>query len=141
MNRKPQRKPAAHAGDQTRSSLMARVKSKNTGPEMLARAWLRKRGIHYRTNVKSMRGSPDIVVVRKKLAIFVHGCFWHGHRCPRGRRPISRREFWDRKLDRNQERDKEAARSLRKEGWRVSTIWACSIKSGMARLERILRET
>ena len=89
-----------------RSSLMSLVKNKNTKPEILSRSLLHKSGLRFRLHRKDLPGSPDIVLPKYKTAIFVHGCFWHGHACSKGRRPASNQEFWNEKLDGNMERDK-----------------------------------
>ena len=110
-----------------RSSMMSSVKTKNTKPEILVRSILHKSGLHFRLHRKDLPGSPDIVLPKYKTAIFVHGCFWHGHDCPKGRRPASNQEFWDEKLDKNIERDKANYISLQSLGWSVKVIWECSI--------------
>ena len=110
-----------------RSSMMSSVKTKNTKPEILVRSILHNSGLRFRLHRKDMHGSPDIVLPKYKTAIFVHGCFWHGHDCPKGRRPTSNQEFWNEKLDRNMERDKANYISLQSLGWSVKVIWECSI--------------
>lgn len=121
-----------------RSLHMARIGTRNTAPEQAVRRWLRQRQVKYSTNVRTLPGSPDVVLPHYKRAIFVHGCFWHGHPCARGRRPSVRQRFWNQKLNRNKVRDRRAQSSLRRRGWYVSTIWACSIPSGLTRLARAL---
>jgi DNA mismatch endonuclease (patch repair protein) len=112
-----------------RSRNMARVKNKNTAPELLVRSLLHRMGYRFRLHRRDLPGSPDIVLPRHKKVIFVHGCFWHGHDCPRGRRPSTNREFWDVKLDRNIERDRSAQRELNKIGWKTLVIWQCQTKN------------
>ncbi|WP_119166348.1 very short patch repair endonuclease [Algihabitans albus] len=108
----------------TRSEQMARVRSKNTKPELLIRLGLHARGRRYRLHQKSLPGTPDIVLRRFDAVIEVRGCFWHGHKgC--GRRPKSRQEFWNPKIDRNRERDAGNERALFEAGWRVLIVWEC----------------
>ncbi|MBZ0205591.1 MAG: very short patch repair endonuclease [Flavobacteriales bacterium] len=111
------------------SEQMSRIRSKNTKPERWMRAALTALGIRgYRLNYAKAAGKPDIAFVGRKVAVFVHGCFWHC--CPhcQPRRPKTHTDFWDLKLDRNMQRDRHHARALRKEGWRVITVWECRLK-------------
>ena len=117
-----------------RSSMMSSVKTKNTKPEILVRSILHKSGLRFRLHRKDLPGSPDIVLPKYKTAIFVHGCFWHGHDCPKGRRPASNQEFWNEKLDNNIERDKANYISLQSLGWSVKVIWECSIHETIANI-------
>jgi DNA mismatch endonuclease (patch repair protein) len=120
-----------------RSQLMSRIGGKNTAPELKVRKILSGLGLRFRLHAKDLPGRPDIVNRRRRLAIFVHGCFWHGHRCKRGGRPATNREFWDQKLDRNMRRDREAVRDLRRSGWKVLTVWECELKKSTNVLDRI----
>ena len=113
---------------------MSSVKTKNTKPEILVRSILHKSGLHFRLHRKDLPGSPDIVLPKYKTAIFVHGCFWHGHDCPKGCRPASNQEFWNEKLDKNIERDKANYISLQSLGWSVKVIWECSIHETIANI-------
>src|ERR1700688_135355 len=97
----------------TKSEQMSRVRAQDTKPERLLRKLLSDRGVRYRLHVKSLPGKPDIYVPRLGLAIFVHGCFWHGHDCPRGTAPKSNVDFWNCKLSRNIARDAEQMAKLR----------------------------
>jgi DNA mismatch endonuclease (patch repair protein) len=120
-----------------RSWVMSRIRSGDTSPEKLVRSFLHFRGFRFRLHRKDLPGKPDIILPRYKTVIFVHGCFWH--QCPAcrgGRLPKSNLGYWEAKLKRNQERDKENAAKLEKSGWRVITIWACgtSIESLTASL-------
>ena len=125
-----------------RSAVMRRVKGRNTSPELKVRKALTGLGVRYRLNRKDLPGSPDIVMAGRRLAIFVHGCFWHGHDCARGSRvPKANREYWTAKVARNVARDARTAADLAAAGWRVETIWECDLKDAAAlkaRLERML---
>lgn len=112
-----------------RSALMRRVGQKNTKPEMVVRKFLHGNGYRFRLHRKDLPGHPDIVLPKHRAAIFVHGCFWHGHSCRRGKRPATNTEFWDKKLLGNLERDKANYKKLSALGWRVVVIWECEIKN------------
>lgn len=113
-----------------RSRIMALVKGKDTKPEKLVRSLLHRMGFRFRLHRKDLPGKPDIVLPRHRKAIFVHGCFWHGHDgCRRGARPTSNTEFWNAKIDRNVERDRLAVHALEDAGWHVLTLWQCEMKS------------
>jgi DNA mismatch endonuclease (patch repair protein) len=120
-----------------RSRMMAAVRGKNTKPELAVRAALFSAGYRYRLHRRDLPGSPDIVLPRYRIAVFVHGCFWHGHDCVRGRQPASNVEFWNAKLDRNFVRDLSNRAALEAAGWAVATIWQCSAAQ---EIERLLRE-
>lgn len=121
----------------TRSQVMARVKSKNTTPEIKVRAALWRAGLRYRLHRADLPGKPDLVFAGRRVVVFVHGCFWHGHDCPRGARtPKDNADYWRRKIDRNRARDAQAAADLAAAGWRVLTLWECEIKDP-ARLEAL----
>lgn len=107
---------------------MSRVTSANTRPEMMLRSALHARGHRFRLHRKTLPGAPDIVLPRHRVAIFVNGCFWHGHDCDLFKQPATRREFWSAKLDRTRERDLEAGDQLRATGWRVATVWECALR-------------
>jgi DNA mismatch endonuclease (patch repair protein) len=111
-----------------RSALMSRIGPKNTAPELAVRSLLSKLGFSYRLHAKELPGRPDIVNRKRHIAIFVHGCFWHGHSCKRGARPTSNSAFWNAKLTRNKQRDRAAGTALRKAGWHVLTIWECQLR-------------
>jgi DNA mismatch endonuclease (patch repair protein) len=103
------------------------VRGKDTAPELIVRRLVRRMGYRYRLHDRSLPGSPDLVFPSRRKAIFVHGCFWHQHRCyrARGRRlPVINRAYWLAKLRRNRERD----RALRRLGWRVIVIWECQAR-------------
>ncbi|QUT76131.1 DNA mismatch endonuclease Vsr [Bacteroides salyersiae] len=106
---------------------MAKIKSKDTKPELLVRRYLYSRGYRYRKNVKGLPGTPDIVLKKYGIAIFIHGCFWHGHQID-GHIPHSNSDFWQKKIKRNQIRDEKNKIELKKMGWKVMTIWECQLK-------------
>lgn len=123
-----------------RSAVMARVKSKDTSPEKAVRRILTRLGARYRLHRKDLPGNPDIVMPGRKLAIFVHGCFWHGHDCARGARvPKANRDYWLAKVGRNKARDEGATHALRADGWTVETIWECDLKDEASLETRLAR--
>lgn len=122
-----------------RSAVMRRVKGRDTGPELAVRKALTRLGARYRLQRGDLPGRPDIVLPGRRLAIFVHGCFWHGHDCARGARtPKQNRDYWIAKVSRNVARDDRNAAALANGGWRVETVWECELKNAGA-LERRLR--
>ena len=121
-----------------RSAVMARVKGRDTKPELLLRRLLTGLGARYRLHRKDLPGSPDVAMPGRRLAIFVHGCFWHGHDCARGARvPKANREYWLAKVARNQARDARNVADLTAAGWRVETVWECEMKDQGALRERL----
>lgn len=120
-----------------RHRCMSHIRSKDTKPELKVRRWLWSHGYHYRLNVKSVPGKPDIVMRPYRTAIFVNGCFWHGHEgcC---KIPSTNREFWVGKIRRNQERDRENYRVLQENGWQVIVIWECQLKPAL--IDHTMRE-
>jgi len=111
-----------------RSRIMAAVHSKNTKPELFVRRFLWSRGIRYRIHYKNLPGSPDIVIPRCKIVIFIHGCFWHGHKnCKRGRLPKSKIDYWKNKIEANMSRDLKIQDNLETMGWKYLIIWDCQI--------------
>ena len=119
-----------------RSAVMAKIKSKDTKPEWIVRRYLYSRGYRYRKNVKSLPGIPDIVLRKYGIIIFVHGCFWHGHDVD-GHVPHSNREYWQKKIEQNQLRDKKNEQELLQMGWNVLVVWECQLKPKVR--ERTLR--
>lgn len=109
----------------TRSKVMAAVRAKNTAPEIAVRRALHEHGYRFRLHRRDLPGSPDILLPRHHMAVFVHGCFWHGHGCKRAKRPASNTDYWDAKRARNMRRDAAAQAALRDAGWRVAVIWTC----------------
>nr|WP_093161657.1 DNA mismatch endonuclease Vsr [Variovorax sp. YR216] len=120
-----------------RSANMAAVRSKNTEIEQTVRSILHGLGLRFRLHDKALPGSPDIVLRRHATVVMVHGCFWHGHGCSRGKPPSSRSDFWLPKLQGNRRRDRRNADALRRLGWRVITVWECESKN-RAKLEHRL---
>ena len=141
-----------------RHDVMSRIRSRNTKPELKVRQWLWQHGYRYRLNVKSVPGKPDIVMRRYRTAIFVNGCFWHGHDVQLSvdscqlivnssccKIPQTNREFWVNKIKRNQERDQQNYQVLHDNGWQVIVVWECQltpklIEETMLRVELLLNE-
>lgn len=121
-----------------RSAVMRRVKGRDTSPEMMVRRLLTGMGVRYRLHRKDLPGAPDIVLGPRRLAIFVHGCFWHGHDCARGARvPKQNRDYWTRKIGRNRLRDDQTQGELRARGWTPLVIWECELKDEAALRARL----
>lgn len=121
-----------------RSAVMRRVKGRDTTPEMTVRRALTRLGARYRLHRKDLPGSPDIVMPGRRLALFVHGCFWHGHDCARGARvPKQNRDYWVAKIGRNVARDARNREALAAQGWRVEAIWECELKDAAALAQRL----
>lgn len=119
-----------------RSQIMRSVKGKGTKPEMAVRQAIRALGYRYKLHVKSLPGVPDMVFPSLRKVVFVHGCFWHRHRCKEGRSmPASRIKYWHSKFEHNKQRDKNNRRRLRRLGWRVFTVWECqTLRSQLTKL-------
>ena len=118
--------PDVHSPIQ-RSYNMSRIRGKDTTPEKIVRSLLRDQGCRYRTNVRSLPGKPDVVLPALRIAVFVHGCFWHRHKnCRFTTNPKSNSAFWIAKFTRTIERDREHVRALQKSGWKVVTVWECA---------------
>ncbi len=121
-----------------RSAVMRRVKSRDTAPELKVRKALTRLGARYRLHRADLPGKPDIVLPGRKLAIFVHGCFWHGHDCARGSRvPKANRDYWLGKVGKNRARDEANRAALAARGWRVETVWECELKEETALSARL----
>ena len=115
-----------------RSSRMASIRGRDTGPEMVVRKLVHGMGFRYRLHSPSLPGKPDLVFASRKRVIFVHGCFWHRHAarsCRLARLPKSRLEFWEPKLEGNRDRDRRIKLELRKLGWKELTIWECQLRN------------
>lgn len=113
---------------QERSAIMRRVRSVDTGPELRVRQIVHRMGFRFRLHYAQLPGKPDLVFVKYKKALFVHGCYWHQHRCEASKRPATNRRYWNRKLNNNIKRDKANLRLLRQQGWRVLTVWECELR-------------
>ena len=112
---------------------MAAIRGSHTKPELVVRKALHAAGLRYRLHVKNIPGKPDMVFKRWNAVVFVNGCFWHHHDCHLFRWPATREEFWKQKITRNVENDKKVLATLRRQGWRIATVWECSLK-GRTRL-------
>lgn len=111
-----------------RSAIMARIKSRDTSPELTLRKTLFQNGLRYRIHEKSLPGQPDLVLKKFNIVIFVNGCFWHWHGCPRSRLPSQNVEYWKSKISKNQLRDMVNYDELKSRGWRVLVVWECALK-------------
>jgi len=111
-----------------RSKNMRAIKSKGTKPEIVFRKALHRNGLRYRLHVKTLAGSPDIVLPKYKTLVFINGCFWHGHRCRFSKVPKTRPEFWLSKISDNISRDQIAHQKLTSAGWRIAVVWECAIR-------------
>ncbi len=111
-----------------RSKNMRAIRSANTKPEMLVRKELHALGFRYRLGGKGLTGRPDIVLPKYQAVVFVHGCFWHGHECKFFRLPLSRSDFWQKKIEGNRLRDKKVVEALTSAGWRVAVVHECAIR-------------
>jgi DNA mismatch endonuclease (patch repair protein) len=129
---------------EARRRTMQAVKSKDTAPELIVRSLAHRMGYRFRLHSKELPGEPDLVFTGMRKAIFVHGCFWHGHDCERGARvPKNNREYWTKKIGRNKERDKAALLALAQLGWKVAVFWECALRKESdvsALLRRFLRK-
>lgn len=112
-----------------KSEQMSRVRSRNTMPEKIVRRLLSQAGVRYRLHRSDLPGRPDLYVGRLRLAIFVNGCFWHGHTCARGGRPKKNSRFWNEKINRNVVRDLAARTALRRMGVRSIVLWTCKLRA------------
>lgn len=111
-----------------RSEVMSGIRSKDTKPELAVRRTLHRLGYRFRLHAKNLPGRPDIVLRRYRTIVQVQGCFWHGHRCLKGRIPEVNRDYWQPKIAGNKARDKRNQRRLRAMGWRVRTVWECKVR-------------
>ena len=111
-----------------RHRCMAKIKGRNTKPEVVLRKALFSLGLRYRLHQKRLPGTPDLVFPRYRAVVFIHGCFWHGHNCKLFVVPATNRDFWVQKLGGNRSRDRRAVCALQALGWRVMTVWECAIR-------------
>ncbi|WP_316227967.1 very short patch repair endonuclease [Bradyrhizobium sp. SZCCHNR3015] len=121
-----------------RSKIMASVGQKNTGAEVLLRKALHRRGLRYKLHDRSLPGSPDLVFPRFDAVVFVHGCYWHSHGCHRSTVPKTRNAFWTSKFAANKVRDERKRMELLGLGWRVLTVWECTLRGKTAKPVDIL---
>ncbi|MDE2967318.1 MAG: very short patch repair endonuclease [Chloroflexota bacterium] len=124
----------AYRPTEARSRNMAAIRGKDTGPEMHVRRSVHAAGFRFRLHRRSLPGRPDLVFPGFRLAVFVHGCFWHGHDCLRGRRPRTNTDYWIPKLEGNRQRDERNVSALEEAGWEVFTIWECGLSAETERL-------
>ena len=117
---------------------MAAVRGKNTKPELRVRSTLHRNGFRFLLHRNDLPGKPDLVLPKYRMAIFVNGCFWHGHDCKKGRRPATNKAFWQAKLDKNVERDRRNEEALSEAGWHVVVIWECELDEGIEQVTRRL---
>lgn len=123
-----------------RSAVMRAVKSRDTQPELKVRRAAHALGLRFRLGRTDLPGKPDLVFPGRRVALFVHGCFWHGHDCARGARvPQANRAYWIAKIDRNKARDKATLAALRKQGWKSAVIWECETKDAKTLSRLIFR--
>lgn len=125
----------------TRRRIMQSVGTRNTGPEIQVRKALYRQGYRYRLHRRDLPGSPDIVLPGKRKIVLVHGCYWHGHGCAKGKLPKSRVEYWSEKIAANKARDAANLRALRRLAWSVIVVWQCelrNIESVTTRLDKFL---
>lgn len=118
-----------------RRLIMQSVGQKDTGPELLIRRALHRLGYRFRLHVKGLPGRPDIVFVGRRKVVFIHGCFWHGHDCRKGKLPQTRTEYWIPKIHRNKARDERVLNELRNAGWESLVVWQCEV----SRMEQALQ--
>ncbi len=123
---------------EARSERMARIGGKNTVPEIAVRRIAHRLGYRFRLHRKDLPGSPDLVFPRLKKIVFVHGCFWHGHDCGKGRLPKSNVSFWEEKIVKNRARDERSVAALEDAGWSVLVLWQCQTKRPEV-LEKLLK--
>ncbi|NEM98351.1 very short patch repair endonuclease [Pontibacter burrus] len=131
---------ADNISEKSRSFIMSRVKSKNTKPELLVRKYLFSQGYRFRLHKKELPGTPDVILPKYKIAIFVNGCFWHDHNigCRSIRYPKSNADYWIKKITRTKERDRRNISDLTSLGWKVIVVWECKLKK--KELEITLKE-
>jgi len=119
-----------------RSALMRKIRHKDTRPEVAVRSRLHRLGYRFRLHRQNLPGKPDLAFVSRKKAIFIHGCFWHGHDCRAGRnRPVTNTQYWQGKRRRNRERDARSIAELSAQGWTAMTVWECELRN----IDRLVR--
>ena len=128
-----------HLSPEIRSALMARIRGRDTKPELIVRRLIHSLGYRYRLHRRDLPGTPDLVFPSRRQVVFVHGCFWHHHDCLRGALPRSNQEFWKHKLDQNTRRDRENLTALQNMGWAVLVIWECQTRDPAGVADRVCR--
>lgn len=123
----------------TRSRIMSRIPSKNTKIEILVRKALFASGLRFRLHRKDLRGKPDIVLLKHKAVVFVHGCYWHGHNCSLFRMPDTNSDFWTQKINTTRQKDNASIKDLLHYGWRVAVIWECALSPQTTRSDNLDR--
>jgi DNA mismatch endonuclease (patch repair protein) len=123
-----------------RSALMGRIRGHNTGPEIAVRRLLHGMGYRFRLHARDLPGRPDIVFRSRRVALFVHGCFWHRHNCGRAYKPKTRGVFWKRKFEGNVSRDRRTRKELEAAGWRVIVVWECELDDSTALADRLTKD-
>lgn len=120
---------------------MRRIRGKDTKPERRVRSKLHRVGFRFRLHRRDLPGSPDIVLPQYRVAVWVHGCFWHGHECRKGRsRPTTNAEFWRSKIERTKERDRAGQKAARASGWKTRIVWECALEGELSRLISELKQ-
>ena len=122
-----------------RSKIMSSIQGRNTRPELLIRSTLHRLGFRFRIHRKDLPGNPDIVFPARRKAVFVDGCFWHGHECRYGHLPTSNVRYWKKKIHNNRLRDERVRNLLRLGGWRVLAIWECEIQNRASLIKKLNR--
>lgn len=129
---------ADHVDRRKRSEIMAKVRSRDTGPEMQVRRSLHRAGYRFRVHRADLPGRPDLLFPRYKIALFVHGCFWHYHGCKKSKLPKTNIAYWTDKIQRNVSRDNRVRRDLEHLGWKWRVIWQCEVAAGVGRISKEL---
>ena len=127
-----------HVTPDRRSFIMSKVGQKDTKPELMLRRALHAQGYRYRLHRRDLPGSPDLVFPARRKAIFVHGCFWHGHGCRWGKAPKSRAEYWLPKIEANKARDNRVLTLLGDKGWQAMVVWQCELRDLSSTVERVV---
>ena len=122
---------------EARSRLMSRIRSHDTGPERAVRSILHSLGLRFRLHRRDLPGTPDIVLPSRGAVVFVHGCFWHGHRCKAEKMPKSRTDYWGPKIEANKARDNRVLTLLCDKGWQAMVVWQCELRDLSSTVERV----
>jgi DNA mismatch endonuclease (patch repair protein) len=123
-----------------RRKCMAAIRGRDTKPELIVRSIAHRLGYRFRLHAVDLPGKPDLVFRSRRAVVFVHGCYWHMHKCKRGRStPVANAAFWKAKREGNRERDRRTLAALRRAGWRVAVVWECEIRNAVRLSERLAR--